>query len=336
MATAALAVAGYWTNLARTNGEVRTTIDVMMEVLRNNVGTGQNNKSETIASGVIDPGEPVSCIFANCQTFGVDDDLDQIWNSTGNDFIEGQLLVLSKALTETGDITIKHLTTGSLGGEFKLYNDTDITLENGRDQIVFKLEETSSRWVQLGPVQRGGRSGGGGFTEPEQAAMDMGWSAFISLDPDTYDVDKVDGKHAADFVWRNSAGQIVTSDCAFEDELYIDDPGAATAIQLTLRENATGKKTRVELQWDRTNQQAKLNVLNTAGTVTVAQLRVDPDGTLHFYDGTNTHRLWGGETGAPASDPGWASSSTVDMTPPDDYPTIEINGTAYAIAAWLV
>lgn len=132
-----LPVAGHISNNARTDGEVKSDLDDLIEVIRQTHGNGQATETVTVSSGTATVSGTPTQIFINGEG-STTDDLDIL---TGGDWHDDALVSIQKA-TSMGlsTLTVKHAAGAD---KFSLANLADFDLKAQRDTLLLKYNGTS-------------------------------------------------------------------------------------------------------------------------------------------------------------------------------------------------
>ena len=264
--------AGYISNNARTEQEVKDELEAMIAVIKQMFSSPHGTEPLTISTGSITPTK--SFIIIDTEASAATDDLDTIDQTN---LPSGSIVVL-RPLVSGRLTTVKNST-----GNIECWNNQDQTFAGNQDYMIFL--NTSGTWRQLGPPFRDA-------AVDVRADLGLGTAALANvgpgngLDADTLDgvqgsgyllvgakaadSDLLDGRDASNFVRKDAAAglQIQENQVRFDNAKIIirDDVGVNPRIDFQ-----ANSVPRMLVQWFSDN--VEMSGWNSAGTTRVSGLR---------------------------------------------------------------
>lgn len=289
MAGPSLPAAGHITNDLRTEAEVKSDLDDLIEVVRRTPGASPP-EDLTISAGVVTPTGAGSILIIETEGAVAADDLDTI---AITNMVDGAEITIAN--TSGNTVTVIHEAGGS--GEISLQGDVDTDLDPG---VSIELYLDGTIWREKGRAW-------GDDPSALRAYQGLGTAALADEGPGNgLDADTLDGQHAAAFlgVAGTAANSSLLGGLAASGFVQTAT-GSLQTIQSILR--STGGRfeanaasaglsagfnsriagvLRVAEVFDDITDRWQIEIYAPDGTTPVARLRIDADDGIFQYDPT--------------------------------------------------
>lgn len=136
-----LPTANYLTDNARTEGEVKASLEALLASTKQIPGAGQAEQAITIAGGSITPPGGVGCLVIDTEASAASDDLA---NVVTTNYPEGCLLQMRNS-NAARFVVVKHNATGA--GQLLLSRNVDYVLDDTKKYIL--LQRRGTDWVEI-------------------------------------------------------------------------------------------------------------------------------------------------------------------------------------------